>query len=231
MRTNSKCMKYYILFIILSFSCLLYGQDTKVTNDFLTWYGIGLSKDITKSLELDIRKEFRLNKDGTDLYKHLTYTSINYQVFKHVYFGLGIKFIRDKDKEEIFQDKYTHMLDIQYKNKINRLEYLTRFRLEQNSDKLMHLKSSDENSYGYRQKIKLAYKIKDSSFTPFLGSELFYIDSYDESRFEKIRFDIGTSYKINKYNRIKAYYRVAQELNQDFPYTYYSIGFFYTHTL
>lgn len=222
----------YILLITLFFGSIAssFAQDIKVTNDLLTWYGLGLNKEITKSLQLDIEKEFRLNNNGTELYKHLTYTNLYYEPLNHFYFGLALKFIRDKNKQDVFEDEYTHIVQAMYKNKLNQFEYALRTRFEQNTNKLFQLQNNEESSYTIRQKIKVGYKLNNSDFKPYIGSELFYNNSSDESGLDKIRFDVGTNYKINPNNKVKVYYRIERELTKDNPYTFFNIGVFYTHS-
>lgn len=221
-------MRIYYTLIFTFVSLLAFSQDIKVTNDLLTWYGIGLRKEITKAIDFDLEKELRFNQNAGTLYKHLTTSKISYDVFKNIEFGVGIKFNRDKNKENIFEDKYTHLFELKYKHKVERFRLSNRFRYEQDNNKLLKLAP---NKHSLRNRLKLDYKIKQSAFEPYMATELFYQKSTKNAAFEKIRFDLGTNFEINKRNEIKAYYRIERELIQDYPYTYYFFGLFYTHKL
>lgn len=60
-----------------------------------------------------------------------------------------------------------------------------------------------ENFYA---KASLAYNIKKSKFTPFAGAEIFH--EINENHLYKVRYSLGSEYKINKKNAISIAYKL-----------------------
>ena len=65
-----------------------------------------------------------------------------------------------------------------------------------------------------RSRIGVEYNIRKCRFTPFATCEL-YNSISDQLELEKVRWTIGSSYKINKKNAVSLYYRYINNSDDD----------------
>jgi hypothetical protein len=64
----------------------------------------------------------------------------------------------------------------------------------------------DKNDHKLRSRLAVSYDIKKCPFEPFAEVEVYHeLDNH--FAFNKVRYTIGTEYKINKENKLKLYYR------------------------
>lgn len=60
-----------------------------------------------------------------------------------------------------------------------------------------------------RSRLQCDYNIRKSPFTPYVGIEM-YNDLGSGFSVEKVRYTVGSEYKINKKNRVELFYRFVQ---------------------
>lgn len=208
------------------------AQDSIVTSDFELWSGISLEKSFfEKKLELALSEEFRFDENSTHLNKYFTELGVTYEMIKGLRFGIGYRFIRN-DKKAGYVNEQRIFAQLGYKHKIDRFTLDYRFQF-QNEDQIgLKREEGDEVTQKYRLRLKASYNIKNWKLDPYISAEGFftqqsylynYIETIDEfgkyRGFEKMRFTIGTSYKIKKYLKIGAYYRIEREF-KSYPATY-----------
>lgn len=68
---------------------------------------------------------------------------------------------------------------------------------------------STKNKHILRSRLFCDYSIKKSRFTPFVSVEV-YDDLSSRFDVEKLRYTVGSEYKLNKQNRIDLFYRYIQ---------------------
>ena len=71
----------------------------------------------------------------------------------------------------------------------------------------------EKHKHILKSRLEIKYDIKKSPFEPYLSCEP-YVELTD-FYVEKIRYTIGTTYKINKKHRLEAYYRYINNSDED----------------
>lgn len=72
---------------------------------------------------------------------------------------------------------------------------------------------SPKDKHMLRSRIAAEYNIRKSRFTPFASVEL-YNDLSSSFGVEKIRYTVGSEFKINKKNRLELFYRFIQGVSE-----------------
>lgn len=73
-----------------------------------------------------------------------------------------------------------------------------------------------KDKHSLRSRVAADYNIRKSRFTPFISLEL-YNDLGNSFEAEKIRYTIGSEYKIDKHNRVELFYRFVEDFQPGNP--------------
>lgn len=71
-----------------------------------------------------------------------------------------------------------------------------------------------KNKQVLRSRLEVDYSIRKSGFTPFVSAEL-YNDLDNGMAKDKVRWTVGTEYKINKRRSVNAFYRYIDKVDDD----------------
>ncbi len=221
-----------LLFVLIISLCAvaIQGQEnyTKVTADFESWSSAVLNVKLSKSFTAGLEQGLRLSQNSSQLDQALTEVNFAYKFFKKVELGAAFRYIYDRSNTATFDNDFRYNLDASYKEKFDRLAIKFRLRYQNKNELGLSLSEGDENKPYVRLKLSSTYNIKDWKLDPKLSSELFR--SSESAQFDKVRFTVGTEYKIKKYGEIGAFYRMERELNIGLPKTTYIAGLKYTYT-
>lgn len=241
--------KRIIPIFILFISSLSFAQDSTVVSDFELWTGVSVKKSfLDKKLGLGLKQEFRFDENSSHLDAYFTDLNADYEIIKGFQLGLGYRFIRN-NKNSGYKNEDRFYVDANYKHKLERFTLRYRFRFQYHDEIGQTKEEGDYPDTKFRLRIKAEYDIKKWKLDPYLSFEAFfkretstfnYISSITEtervSGFEKLRFTLGTSYKMNDLMEIGAFYRIEQELKSyrnfyNTPATYYIVGINLTFNL
>lgn len=229
--------------LLLSFmSSAIWAQDSTTVRDFELWTGVGVQKSfLDKKLQLALTEEFRFNDNSTRINNFFTEVEAGYEFYKNMTFSLGYRFIKNNQKNG-FVTENRFYADLAYSHKIDRLKLSYRFRFQTQSEAGTRSNDVLFPSNKMRLKLKAEYNIKKWKLDPYFSMEGFYametdsytyIDPYTITNkvngFQKLRFTLGTSYKINDLMELCAFYRIERELKSyplfyNTPATYYIGG-------
>lgn len=227
-------MKNLLLLVLLAFSSIAYSQDSVLVRDFETWSGVSLKKSfLEKKLDFQLTQEFRLNSNSTHIDNYFTELTGEYEIFKGFEAGLGYRFIRNNKKDGYVNEQRLNA-DLSYKHKLERLELGYRFRYQNRNEIGVSRDEGDDPISKYRFRLKVGYNIKNWKLDPYLSSEVFYatevsrvnyVPSITEEEniagFQKLRFTLGTSYKLNDNFKLNGFYRFEREF-KTYPTVYYT---------
>jgi hypothetical protein len=235
-----KPLKRLLLIATLLISTSSYSQDSIVVSDFELWTGIGLQKSFLEDkLTMGLTQEFRFNDNSTRINNFFTEVTAKYELIDGLRLGGGFRFIRN-NRNSGYRNESRLFGDLSYRHKLDRLTFDYRFRF-QNQSALGDV--TDDDVYNkFRLRLKVKYNIPNWKLDPALSVEGFYTSAVNNinyvpsitiseraAGFEKIRFTLGTSYKINKWLKIDGFYRIEREFGSfplfyDTPATYYIAG-------
>ena len=236
-------MKFAVLLTgLFLFSGMTYAQDSTVVRDFELWTGVSVKKSfLEKKLTAELTQEFRLDDDASHMDIYFTELGMKYKLKNGISLGAAYRYIRNNKNSGYVNERRFHF-DLGYKYKIERFDLSARFRY---SNRAEIGGSTDEGQYPtnkYRFRLKGEYNIPNWKLDPYFAVETFYatttnsynyIESITETEdvagFQKMRYTLGTSYRITDFMSVGAFYRIEREfesyrLNYNTPATYYIGG-------
>lgn len=202
--------------------------DTVVVRDLNLWNKIAVKTEIVKNLDAEASFGLRLKDDASLTDQYFGNLNLDYKLNKHFDFALQYRYSKDYDEKDGFEGYNRFGGFAAYRKKIDRLtlKFRTGFTYKTPFDE------ENDKSWNWRNKLSAKYNLKGTKLTPLFSSEIFYHSESDEinNYFSKVRFTLGASYNKKKIGKFNVFYRLEQELNENFPTTDYVIGLGYTYT-
>jgi len=189
--------KYQLLVVLLCLGCMqAYAQD--VENTFQTRTEFKLSYKLSDKWKIQAIPELRFD-DTYSVDKYILELKTIYNPFKKLSLGASYRFIANTRETKDTEYLQRYAFDAKYDFKIDRWKPSVRLR---------YTNFSEDNANGefLRYKGGLEYNIKKCKLTPFGGVELFH--ELNDKELFKIRYSLGTDYKLNKKNSISLAYKL-----------------------
>ena len=203
-----------------------FAQESVVVRDLQTWSSIGVQYKASKKVSLTLDQEFRLWKNSSIADQVLTEAGVAFKPVKFLELGMHYRYLNDYDHNDSDIDKLQRWdFNLGLKHKINRLTINYRLRYQRKDERGLSSEEGDIATKNLRNRVGLSYNIKDIKHTPYASFELFREFSESQSgSFNKIRFTVGSKYKINKSHRLKLFYRYEREFDDYYPSTTNVVG-------
>jgi hypothetical protein len=211
-----------LLIILLAFLAFYSSSQTVVqVRDFETWSSLGARLKVGDRFKIGLHQSLRLYDNSSKIDQYFTHLSTSFDATKFLEFGVGMRFIRDRDKDDgIYSNRLRFQGDVTFKHDVKQFSFAYRARLQSRNELGFTKEEGDFLRNKFRFKINVKYNIKNWKFDPEFSSEIFRESGrYVVSSFEKIRFTLGTDYKIKKFGTLAAYYRIERELTGSYPMT------------
>jgi hypothetical protein len=213
-----------ILLMILPDS---FGQKIKVTSDLRLVTELDVEKSIGKDWKIGVGVKSWLEKDISELGEIDLDATIGYQPFKFISTDVGYRWSKKRNKEDDFIAHNRFNLSLDFIAKIERLKIDYRIGYQNIDDENLWEIENNPAKNILRNRIQIRYNIRKSRFTPFIFTEHYGLLYSGDDYGIKIKLEIGTNYTLKKHHELKIYYRVDKELNNDNPFTFYSLGIGY----
>lgn len=196
------------------------AQETVLVQDFESWNAVKVSKDFGK-IDVDAQLQARWNDNASSLSQYFGQVGVEYKLFKPVTIGMAYRFIKQNEKEGFVKGGRIQF-DAMYDKKLGDFKLDTRLRYQNRSEE-----DELDNVSKIRFKAGLRFNISGWKLDPKFSAEYFRVLDGEASRHDKMRYTLGTKYKINKHNSIGIYYRLETELKENYPADYYILGLNY----
>jgi hypothetical protein len=228
----NKILKYSIFPILTFFLMSLdtFAQDGNyfLVRDLEVWSAAKLKYKINKNWAIGLDQQFRFNDNASTIDNYFTELDIKRKLGKHFSTAMGARYIKNNDTQGSIQGYETFFRwnsDVAFKHKVKRflLQYRVRYQAKN------ELVVEDESNKTFRFQFESEYNIKKSGITPQFSTEIFN-DYGDHQGFNKIRFTLGTTYKLKTIGKITAFFRMEKELLTAYPVTTNIIGIAYQYT-
>lgn len=226
-------MKHYrLLALLLSLSSIgpISAQEL--------WTSANVDFGITKKLKADVEVECRTTNKLDNVARWSASAGLSYRFCKYLKAGAAYTFIyqhngNEYDDDDVFTPYYWQprqrlQAALTGSYKIGRLSlslremYQYTYHRERvttaSLDVLTNEWSFDKTVYArhkayLRSKLEAEYNIRKSKFSPFASCELYSnISGFDTS---KVRYTIGSAYKINSHNSMQLFYRYIDGKNNN----------------
>ena len=217
-----------ILICVLVISAYAQEEDTKVVKDLELWTSAGISKKLNKQWKLSYEQEVRFLNDMSDFNTWFSDLGVDYKLNKHIRFGTNYRFYQIREDNNQFESRHRFSADFKYKHKIERFELEYRLRVQNKDEDFMGNETGD-NVFNVRNRVSVAYDIKNFKAQPFFDVEL-YRRIYDmqSGKFSKLRWTLGVEFPVYKKSDVKLFYRLDNELNKTYAKDTYIIGVGYS---
>ncbi len=218
-----------VLWLSLAHFAVAQGQDTVRVEDLKGWASLELKYKANQKWTLSLAEQLRLGNDMSEVDKYFTQLGARYKAARGVSLGAGYRFIRQNDTKGKIQGYESHRryhLSATYRHKPQRFSLGYRVRYQSRKEA-----GFSTSSNHLRIRAQARYNVRDWRLDPVFSTELYRpVGSGTVSEFDKIRFTLGTNYKIGA-GEISVFYRFEKELIGDYPEKDHIIGLGYTYNL
>jgi len=229
-------LRCILMLVLLVVGEVAYSQDGNdiAESDFETWSSLNFDFKANKRLSFNLEQQIRLKENSSEIDVYFTELSTNYEFNKHVYAGVGLRFIRKNDNTGKIQGYENHgrvNFDLGYKTGFDRFDIGTRLRFQSKNEWDSDKEEGDFSNNHLRFKTSLAYNIRKSKIDPEISAEIFrHYQEDEESEFNKYRLTLGAKYRHKRYGKMGVFYRLEKEINTDEPKLTHILGLKYTYT-
>jgi hypothetical protein len=220
-----------LIIFILANSSIAQEVTTIVLRDFETWTQAGLKYEINDAFSVSLDEGLRLWHNSSQVDEFYTNLSLDFELFKNMNVGLAYRFLRENDEGE-YESHQRFAFDAEYKFKNKRLIIEPRLRYTFKDELGISKDQGDYLVKNLRFRLLFDYNIKNWKLDPIFSAEIFrQYENGTEAFFDKIRFTLGTKYKLKNMGQIRMFYRLEQEFRISYPQTTNILGIQYKFTI
>lgn len=207
-------MKRFIISFIIFFTFI---HITHAQNDLGSSITIEASKKIFNNISISLEEDFRTRDNFSTIDRLSTSIDLSYKPWK--FFKIGAIYnpiIRNHEKKGWeLRHRYYFYLSGSYS--VKNFTFTLRERYQSTYRVGIEKTSKRANPKNYIcSRIKLEYAIKKIGLEPYISFEFFAsLNNPVENSIDKLRYLIGTTYKINKKHSIDLFYRYTTETEDD----------------
>ena len=196
---------------------------------------------LAKNLSLEWSEQVRMHNNVSDVDKIISSVGVNYKALPWLKLGASYGFVNVRDEEYDKKTKETlvewgnrHMVnvDVTGSYKVGRVKLSLRERVRFNfrTDSINPYEHSNP-AISLRSRLKAAYDIRQCRWEPYAYVELYttlnapsavpnYTEYYQAYKqyVSRLRFSLGTEFKINNHHRLDIYYRFHMNQSYDIRY-------------
>jgi len=217
-----------ILTLIFSANSLL-SQDTKVIRDFRFIGKLGITKELFNSWEIGVGSAIKLEKDVSRIDEIDFDIDVHYQPHSIVVLGVGYRYAFNQKKDSTYEQQQRLYGEAELNFKLERFKLEYRIRYQNIDDDFFQYVETAPAEKILRNRIQIKYNIPKSKLTPYFYAELYGNLEKGTEFAMKMKYALGASYSFGKYGKVKLYYRIDRQLNDQYPFLYHSLGIGYKY--
>lgn len=200
-------------------------------NDARIWLKASVEKKISRKWSAEFASSIRIDENYSRIHAYFGDLGITHKFNKHLFLGGGIRHSTNRRTSGRFERRERIYLDLTYRYKIQKKYILQgRVRYQRQYTDVWRSEGWDNQSDYLRGKFQLAFDL-DKKYRPYLGSEIFYQIKFNKNEFNRVRYEAGIEYEVNKYHSFDLYYLIQREFNEPNPTRSYIIGIGYKLTI
>lgn len=216
-------------------------QEVKLDDDIQARFRAILDVPLARNLSLEWSEQVRMHNNVSDVDKILSSLGLNYKVLPWLKVGASYSLVNVRDAEtnvvtgvEEVDWKMRHLVnvDVTGSYKVGRVKLSLRERVRFNfrADSVNKYEHADP-FISLRSRLKAAYDIRQCRWEPYAYVELYTtlnarnaVPNYKnyeigyKQYMNRLRFSVGTEFKINNYHRLDIYYRFLMNQSYDARY-------------
>jgi hypothetical protein len=195
-------------------------------NDYGTWLGFNVSKELSRKFDLEFEEEVRIFQQFSEINRFATSIGGSYSFNKYLKAGAGYTWIYRHDVNDSFwENRHRYYLQLTGKVDIGRLSISLREKFQSTYiDK--DVKGFDYSPENYlRSKLQIAWDIQNSKLEPYASAEMIsQLNNPDGNEIDNMRYTLGVEFPLAKKLVMDTYLRLSQEMNVKNPVNLYLIG-------
>ena len=208
-------------------SLLVSVLSSAQTDDSRIWNKLSVEKKLKRHYSLEVAAGIRIGQNYSRLETYYLDAGINYQLNKHWSCELHYRYSERRLKTDLFDTRNRGYFGVEYKTKwwdVVVAKFYVRYQRQYTN------MFTSEEGFNASDYIRSRYTLKfdlNKKYTPYVSGELFYQMKYYKSEFNRVRYEAGISYKINKHHSFDAFYMIQREFNEPNPAHSYIVGLYY----
>jgi len=189
----------------------LYAQ----TNDFGVWANADISIKILPKLNATFEEELRTRDNSGTIDRFESSLELSYKFNKYLKAGGGYSLINYNHPDDYWETRHRYFFFIQGEYSLNRFTFSLKERYQSTYRVGVSETSTRANPKLYlRSRLMATYDIRKSRFSPYCSAEFYYtLNNPTENQMNKIRYTIGSKFKLNKSSNLNIYYRYVTKKN------------------
>lgn len=195
-------------------------------NDMRLWNRLTVEKNLSRHWSLESMVGTRLGQNISALEIFYIEGGVNYTYNKHWGAEFHYRYSSKTDFTDRYEIRHRAQIKLSYDTKWRKI--ITKYYLQFQKQFTDVNRSEDWVNPGnyIRGQFTLSYDT-DRKWKPYAAVEIFHQIKYDRQEFNRVRYEMGLKYKLNKHNTIQPFYMIQREFNESNPMHSYIIGFNY----
>ncbi len=219
--------KWRILFLMLFTFPGTSAQEVKVIRDFRVNGELGVEKSFLMNWKVDLESCLKLEKNASHIDEIDLGLNVFYSPLKFISLGAGYRLTADQNKNSIYECKHRFSFEVEYLEKIKRLSFEYRLRYQNADDDYFMNNTLNPAKNILRNRLQIKYNIRKSKLSPYMYTELYGQLGTPDPFAITVRSAFGGRYSLDKFGVVKMYFRIDRELNDENPFTLYTVGIGY----
>jgi hypothetical protein len=189
---------------------VLAAAPARAETDLQTWFEAGLGRRLGKRVDLSFEQHLRFDQDVSRLQAVMPELGLAYRLHKLVRFGLGYRFIYERDKDGVLVIRHRLHAEARPRYELGPVEISYRLRYQEQ----IRDATADGLRHTLRNRLQVALE-KTRPWIPAVAAETFHrLGDGEAIRLRKLRLTAGVGYQLGDHE-IELFYRV--EILQDDP--------------
>lgn len=211
------------------------GQLAAQSNDFGVWTSVAGEIDIIKGLNFGVEGEFRSRDNSSEVDRWSGSADLSYRICPYLKAGVSYSFLyvnNEKKKGNVWENRHRYNIYLTGSYKWDRFTFSLRERFQHTYRVGVKEKADRANPKQIlRSRLQISYNIRKCKFNPYVSCEFFNgLNDPQKNELEKVRYTIGTEYKLNKKNSFDFCYRYqTKDSGDDDEPNRHILGISYSH--
>jgi hypothetical protein len=203
-----------LLFLLFLINCFFSAFSQ---SDWGSSFSVDVSKKLLPKLNLSLEEDFRLRDNFSTAERFSSTLEMSYKPWKFLKTGGAYNLINYNHPTKNWEIRHRYYLYAMGIYSLKRFTLSLRERFQSTYRAGVEETSTRANPKNYlRSRLKLEYNIRKSHFEPYFSAEFYNtLNDPQENEMNKIRYSLGTAYKLNKRNSFELYYRYTNFLEDD----------------
>lgn len=210
--------------LIILFFTSSYFLMTQQNDDWGSMLTLEIMKKITSDFSVGLEGEHRSRANFTENERWNIDSYLRYDLCKYVTIGGGFTYIYYSHLTKGWENRYRWLAHITGEYPIGDFKFFLRERFQSTErEGVSEYNKKNERvranpKFVLRSRLEVEYDVPKSHFEPFVSVEFFHkLNHPDENGLDKVRYSIGTTYKITKSHSITAFFRYinSQDIDED----------------